>query len=86
MRAGRAVMAAPRRHDARDGSRTRAATAPLAAPIVAIAVIWFYSQFEQVPDKVWLPPSGEARLRPFLAAERFAERMGMRAKELRSMP
>jgi hypothetical protein len=57
-----------------------------AAALVALGALWFFSEFERVPDKVWIPASGEARLRPFLAAERFAERMGMRAKELRSLP
>ena len=33
-----------------------------------------------------VPPSGEARLRQFLAAERLAERMGLRTRELRSVP
>ena len=57
-----------------------------AAALVALGAIWFFSEFERVPDKVWIPLSGEARLRPFLAAERFAGRMGMRAKELRAVP
>jgi hypothetical protein len=30
--------------------------------------------------------SSEARLRPFLAAERFAERMGLATRELRALP
>jgi len=57
-----------------------------AAALVALGAIWFFSEFERVPDRVWIPLSGEARLRPFLAAERFAGRMGMRAKELRAVP
>ena len=54
--------------------------------LVAVFGVWFASEFERVPDKAWVPSSGEARLRPFLAAQRFAERMGMRTKELRSLP
>jgi hypothetical protein len=57
----------------------------IAAALVA-GVLWFYSNFERVPAKVWVGPSGEARLRQFLAAGRFAERMGLRTKELRSLP
>jgi len=47
---------------------------------------WFLATHDRVPSKERVGPSGEARLRPFLAAQRFAERMGMRAKELRSLP
>ena len=54
--------------------------------LAAVAALWLYSEFERVPDKSWMPASGEARLRPFLAAERFAERRGMRARELRALP
>jgi hypothetical protein len=50
------------------------------------AVVWWNVTFVRVPAKVWVGPSGEARLREFLAAERFAERMGLSAKELRSLP
>jgi hypothetical protein len=50
------------------------------------AVVWWNATFVRVPAKVWIGPSGEARLRQFLAAERFAERMGLAAKELRSLP
>jgi hypothetical protein len=48
--------------------------------------IWYWSTFERAPTRVWAGSSGEARLRQFLAAERFAERMGLRAAELRSLP
>lgn len=57
----------------------------LAAAVVG-GVVWFRLTFERVPAKVWVGVSGEARLRQFLAAERFAERMGVSAKELRSLP
>jgi hypothetical protein len=54
--------------------------------LVALAVVWFRNNFELVSVKEWVGASGEARLRPFLAAERFAERMGWKANELRSLP
>jgi hypothetical protein len=54
--------------------------------VIAAGAIWFYATHERVPDKAWVGPSGEARVREFLAAERFVERMGLRAAELRSLP
>jgi uncharacterized protein DUF4350 len=54
--------------------------------LVAIAVIWFVSSFELVPARDWIGPSGEARRNPYLAAERFAARMGLQASQLRSLP
>lgn len=54
--------------------------------LVALATTWFLTTFDRVPVTERVPPSGEARLRDFLAAERFAERMGLRARELRSLP
>jgi hypothetical protein len=56
------------------------------AALIALGFLWFFSSFERVPVKEWVGPSGEARLRPFLAAGRFAQRMGLRTKELRSLP
>lgn len=53
--------------------------------LAVLSVVWFLQNYERVPGKEWLPPSGEARLRQFLAAERFAERMGMPSRELRSL-
>jgi hypothetical protein len=53
---------------------------------LAIGAIWFFSAFERVPAQEWVGPSGEARRNPYLAAERFAERMGLAARELRSLP
>jgi hypothetical protein len=50
-----------------------------------LGVVWFLSKFERVPGKEYVPASGEARLRDFLAAERLAARMGMPARELRSL-
>jgi hypothetical protein len=56
------------------------------AALIALGVLWFRATFERVPAKEWVGASGEARLRQFLAAERFAERMGWSARELRSLP
>ncbi|MGH8691776.1 MAG: hypothetical protein ACREUS_12205, partial [Burkholderiales bacterium] len=55
------------------------------ALLVALAVIWFRTNFERVQVKEWVGASGEARLRQFLAAERLAQRMGWGAAELRSL-
>ncbi|HEX5092588.1 MAG TPA: DUF4350 domain-containing protein [Burkholderiales bacterium] len=46
----------------------------------------FLSRFERVPVTERVGATGEARLRPFLAAERFSERMGLAAHELRALP
>jgi hypothetical protein len=54
--------------------------------LVAIGVIWFVSVYERVPAREWVGPTGEARRNPFLAAERFAARMGLPARQLRSLP
>jgi hypothetical protein len=61
------------------------ATLVLGAALV-LGAVWFLSAYERVPDKEWVGPSGEARRNPFLAAERLAGRMGLRVKELRSLP
>jgi hypothetical protein len=54
--------------------------------LLVLGIVWFLSGFERVPATVHVGMSGEARLRPFLAAERFAERMGLPARELRALP
>jgi hypothetical protein len=54
--------------------------------LAAIGVIWFSSAYERVPSREWIGPSGEARSNPYLAAERFAQRMGLRARQLRALP
>jgi hypothetical protein len=56
------------------------------AAVIALGVLWFRTNFERVTGKEWVGASGEARLRQFLAAERFAERMGWSVTELRSLP
>jgi hypothetical protein len=49
-----------------------------------LLLAWFVSRFERLTAREWVEPSGEARLRPFLAAERFARRMGLGASEVRA--
>ena len=65
-------------------SRRLAVYAVLA--LVVVGAAWLFMTFERAPVTEHVPPSGEARLREFLAAERFAERMGLRTGELRSVP
>ena len=66
--------------------RTRLIVAAVLLALVVGGVMWWRATFVRVPAKVWVGASGEARLRQFLAAERFAERMAVPAKELRSLP
>ncbi|MEO8718292.1 MAG: DUF4350 domain-containing protein, partial [Burkholderiales bacterium] len=54
--------------------------------LLVIALAWYLSGFERVPVTERVGYSGEARLRPFFAAERFAARMGLEARELRALP
>lgn len=56
------------------------------ATLAVLAIGWYLSGFERVTVKQRVGYSGEARLRPFLAAERFAARMGLAARELRALP
>ena len=65
---------------------SRRLTILVVVALVALGVAWFFTTFEKVPVTEHVPPSGEARVRDFLAAERFAERMGLRSRELRSLP
>ena len=65
--------------------RTRIVAIVLGAAALAFAA-WFFVNHERVPAREWHGMSGEARLRDFLAAQRFAARMGMRVAELRSLP
>ncbi|HEX2331617.1 MAG TPA: DUF4350 domain-containing protein [Burkholderiales bacterium] len=58
----------------------------VAVVLAGLAVAWWRANFEWVSVKEWVGASGEARLRQFLAAERFAERMGWKATEARSLP
>lgn len=54
--------------------------------LAALAAAGFLATHDRVPTREWVPPSGEARLREFLAAQRLAERMGREASEVRSLP
>lgn len=56
------------------------------AALLLLGLGWFLSGFERVTITQRVGYSGEARLRPFLAAERFAARMGLAARELRALP
>jgi len=56
------------------------------AALAALAVVWFLSNYEQVAYRERVGASNEARLRPYLAAERFARRMGLDASEIRALP
>ena len=54
--------------------------------VIALWAAWFLSTHDRVIVQEWVGPSGEARLRDFLAAQRFAERMGLKVVEVRSLP
>ena len=54
--------------------------------LLATGVAWFLSTHERVPSREWVGPSAEARRNLYLAAERFATRMGLATRELRSLP
>ena len=66
--------------------RTRAIIFSLIGILIFLGVVWFFSTHDRVVVQEWVGPSGEARLREFLAAQRFAERMGMKVAEVRSLP
>jgi len=66
--------------------KTRLIIGAVVLALVVGGVVWWKATFVRMPAKTWVGATGEARLRPYLAAERFAERMGLRAKELRSLP
>lgn len=64
---------------------TRRAIFPLLLlALLALGVAWFITSFERVPGKQKVGMTGEAQRNPFLAAERFSERMGLRVTQLRS--
>ncbi|HZO00163.1 MAG TPA: DUF4350 domain-containing protein [Burkholderiales bacterium] len=57
--------------------------------VVGLAVLigaWFLATHDRVTRTEWVGPSGEARMNDFLAAERFAERMGFKVSEVRALP
>jgi hypothetical protein len=51
----------------------------VAVVLLVLAGAWFLSSYEQVATKVWVGPTAAARANPYLAAMRFAERLGMTA-------
>ncbi len=65
---------------------TRTLVALLVTVLAVLYAAWFVSTHDRVPTQQWMPPTGEARLKPFLAAQRLAERMGLETSELRSLP
>jgi hypothetical protein len=56
--------------------------------VVVLAVlggaVWFFNNFERVPDREWTGYQGEARRNGFLAAERLLDRMGLRVRHLKT--
>jgi len=56
--------------------------------VVVVAVlggaVWFFNNFERVPDREWTGYQGEARRNSFLAAERLLDRMGLRVRHLKT--
>ena len=58
----------------------------LIAAIGLTGVVWFLSTHEKVTEPAWTGLRGEARRNPWLAAERFLNRVATPAKELRTLP
>ena len=54
------------------------------AVALAAGAVWFFGNFERVPDKEWTGYQGEARRNSFLAAERLLDRMGVRVRHLKT--
>jgi hypothetical protein len=54
--------------------------------LLVLSFAWLASHLERVPDREFVGLSGAARARPFLAAQRFAARMGRHAQEMRALP
>ena len=65
---------------------TRTVVVLLVVVLAVLYATWFISTHDRVSAQQWVGPTGEARLKPFLAAQRLAERMGLEANELRSLP
>jgi hypothetical protein len=66
--------------------RTRFLVAGGLALLAGLAALWWFTNFERVPHRERVGPTSEVRLRPYLAAQRFAERMGVPSSEIRSVP
>ena len=54
----------------------------LAAALIASGAVWFWTNFERVPERVWVGFQGEARRNPWLAAERLLARMGLTVRHV----
>lgn len=65
---------------------TRTIVVLLVAVLAVLYAAWFVTTHDRVSAQQWIGPTGEARLKPFLAAQRLAERMGLETNELRSLP
>ena len=65
---------------------TRTIVVLLVAVLVVLYAAWFVTTHDRVSAQQWIGPTGEARLKPFLAAQRLAERLGLETNELRSLP
>ena len=50
------------------------------AALALLGTLWFLSNFVQVETQVWVGPSAAARSNPYLAAMRFAQRLGFQAR------
>jgi hypothetical protein len=54
--------------------------------VAAVALVWFATRLERVPETEQTGYTGEARRNPYLAALRLARRMGFAANELKAAP
>jgi len=54
--------------------------------VAALALAWFATRLERVPETEQVGYTGEARRNPYLAALRLARRMGLAARELKAAP
>lgn len=57
-----------------------------AGVVAAVALAWFATRIERVPETEQVGYTGEARRNPYLAALRLARRMGLAANELKGAP
>jgi len=53
--------------------------------LIAAGVVWFYQNYDLVPDKQWIGFQGEARRNPFLAAERLLAKLGIAARRAKTL-
>jgi Domain of unknown function (DUF4350) len=62
--------------------RARAVLLAFTAALIGLGAIWFWKNFERVPERVWVGFQGEARRNPWLAAERLLARMGLSVRHV----